>query len=540
MRKWMILLGTVLLLLPIKGFGQTPQTTGPVKALAETFVRNHAPDTTWTVGQIEKQNLSKNISVNIVRLHPAGFLILSPGAKESVLAFSFKNDFGNSEEVRSLLWPLLKSIFLQKPNPVPTKNALVEKTWGPYVYTMWGQVNCYDQNSNLINVTNYYTPHHYAAGCVAISMSTLMHYYRWPLVGSGSYTYTDNRGSSTGTYSATFSNAHYKWDQMLDRYKFKRSTTLQRKAAGQLVYHAAVSLSTDFEPNGSTSNVNRIPNAGRKYFRYDGVEKTPSSKTFWDMFDFNLAHRIPVILAIKNSTGGGHSVVCDGLKIDADGVYYYHLNMGWWGSSNGWYRLRDSWNVQGYNAITDGIFYFLPIPQLMVPHAAKGQKKVLVTWSYPAKVNVQAFELQQKIGSGSWKRLSDTITDTAYEVNVKSGVNQYFRVRAKVADRWPYNDWSNVERVTFDVTGIPSGSQKPANVVLSPNPASGTLHIRFGKYVPSQITVFNIYGRRVLQVDKVPEGAGYFLDISTLPDGYYFLQLTNGSHRLRTLKFIKR
>ncbi len=540
MRKGFVLLVAALLFCSMAGFAQHSQTVErmKIKATAETFIRQYAPGTRWAVSKVEKQDLSEGVSVYLVRLNPSGFVVVSPASEYPVLAFSFKNNFGDRMDERSFIFPLLHEIYSHKPTPVRTKETGAVKTWGPYVHTMWGQVNCYDQNSNLINVTNYYTPQHYAAGCVAISMSTLLHYYRWPLVGTGSYSYTDSRGSSTGTYSSTFSNIHFKWSEMLDRYRYKRSSTAQRKAAGELAFQVAISLSMNFEPTGSTSNVNRIPRAGKNYFRFDGVEKSPSSKSFWDMLDFNMAHRIPAIFAIKNDKGGGHSIVCDGLKIDENNVYYYHLNMGWWGSSNGWYRIRDSWDAGGYNAITDGIFYFLPIPQLLIPHVGEGQKKVSVVWHYPVNANAQAFELQQKIGSGSWKTLCDTITDTLYEVNVRRGVNQYFRVRAKVAGRWPYDDWSNSVKVTLDVTGIPDNFGQ-GNFVLAPNPASEKLNIKFGKFIPSKMMVFDIYGRQVLRVDDVPEGPGFYLNISTLPDGYYFLRLMDKAKHLKILKFIK-
>jgi hypothetical protein len=509
-----------------------------VTAVVEHFIAKNAPGISLSVAQVEEHKLKSRELFYVVHLKPEGFVVVSPSSANPVLAFSFKNDLGNSPEELSFSDALFQDISRQKPFSGRTKEARAQKTWGPFVYTMWGQVNCYDQNNYLINVTNYYTPNNYAPGCVSISLSTLLHYYRWPIVGTRSYTYTDSKGSSTGTYTADFKNTYYQWDNMLDRYRYKRSSEKQRQAVGELVFQAAVSLTTDFEPDGSTSNVNRIPASGRNNFRFDGVERTPSSHAFWSMMDFNLSHRIPVVLAIKNNHGGGHSVVCDGLKIDEDDVYWYHLNMGWWGSSNGWYRIRGSWSVQGYNTVTDGIFYFLPIPQLAVPYIKNGASYANIAWWYPEKVQAQAFELQQKIGDGSWRTVSDTIRDTSFRVSVQGGVSQYFRVRAKVADRWPSNDWSNSEKITIDITGIPRNNSL-GKISLSPNPVTTTLNLHFEGFIPARLAIYDIYGRRVLQLDHVPAVSHFSLKVGLLQKGFYILRLADQENHSKTLKFFK-
>jgi hypothetical protein len=545
MKKWMMVVLTGMIFFAPKIFFAQQQNAVPVQAkvreISRNFLKKNARDLSLSVYRIEKQALSANAAVYVVHLRPSGFLVISPASPHPVLAFSFRNNFGMRNDERAFTLPLLLQEYhgQQQVSAEQVKNTAVEKTWGPYVHTMWGQVNCYDQNSNLIDVTNYYTPGHYAVGCVAISLSTVLHYYRWPLKGTGSHTYTDSRGSSTGTYTAVFSNDHYKWDQMLDRYKYKRSTEAQRQAVGELAFHVAIALSTDFEPNGSTSNVNRIPNAGKNYFRFSGLEKQPSSKSFWDIMDSNLSHRIPVIIAIKNSTGGGHSVVCDGLRIDENDNYYYHLNMGWWGSSNGWYRIRDSWDAGGYNAVTDGVFYFLPLPQLQTPFYSKGQKRIFVTWTYPHRLSVDAFELQEKINTGSWKTISNNIQDTLYRVDVLAGKKQYFRVRAEIAGRWPYNQWSNVEKMTEkDVTGVEDNVSE-TEITLGPNPASAEITIGFGSFHPVKVKVYNVFGQVVFSGQVSPEIKSYRLSVGNLRQGLYFIYLKDKENRYQIKKFIK-
>ena len=509
-----------------------------VMTVATRFVSQHAEKKNYSVLYGEKVPFSNTRKVYLVHLNPVGFLLISDSATNRVLAFSFQNNFAETLSKQKIIGKLLEGSFQERETKHFKKN-LTERLWGPFVQTLWGQVNCYDQNNNLINVTNYYTPHHYAAGCVAIAMGQVMRYYKWPRIGTGSYTYSDTYGSSKGTYSADFGQTFYQWRQMLNRYKYRRSTDEERQAVGRLVFDVAVALRTDFEHNGSTSNVNRIPDAGKHFFRYSAVERKPSSKIFWQLMDTNMVYGIPVVLAVKTSNGAGHAVVCDGLKIDDNGDYYYHLNMGWWGSSNGWYLIRGQWNAGGYTSITDGVFYLLPIPQLVDPDVKEGQKKVNITWYYSDKVAVQAFELQEKTGdNGNWVSISNSIQDTVFQIDVKAGMKQYFRLRAKVAGRWPYDEWSNEVTLNYDTL---SGVEmlKDDDLRLYPNPSSKKIFVQCGRFLPEHLQVFNLLGKKVLHKENLSPAKQFSLNIESLQRGCYFLKLINQNNEVKIIKFIK-
>jgi len=507
---------------------------------AENFIHKNAPSSVFSIKQIDKENVNKKIQISIVRLKPRGFIIISSDPIKPVWAFSFENNFDTSFDKLGTTKTLLSDISHQKPEIKHKKQSRKQETLGPFVQTLWGQVNCYDKNNHLINVTNYYTPDHYAAGCVAISMSTLLHFYRWPIKGTGTFTDNDNKGSSTGSYSVDFSKSAYDWENMLDRYRYKTSTLIQRQAAGKLAFEAAVALGMDFEQNGSTSNVNKIPSVSKNHLRFDGVERTPSSNIFWPMLDSNIAHGIPVIFAVKANNGAGHSIVCDGLKIDDNGDCYYHLNMGWWGNSNGWYRIRDSWNSGGYTSITDAVFYFLPIPELNTPYAQTGENKVIIRWRYPAKAQVEAFELQEKTNNENWISLDNTIQDTFYTVDVHPDQQQYFRLRAKVAGRWPFDDWSNVEKITLDVSGV-NDHTIDTPMEISPNPVSDKLNIHFNTtFLWAEITIIDINGKKIAYKKLNHVDSEMAINVDNLRRGIYFVRIINENHRVKTLKFIKK
>lgn len=329
---------------------------------------------------------------------------------------------------------------------LPGKGALAESAFteagnGPFVQTLWGQVNCKDEDNMLINVTNLNTPNHYAAGCVAISLASVMHHYQWPLSGTGENSYKDSYGSSTGSYSADFANTIYDMELMLQQYNHLVSSSAERSEAGKLAFHSAVALEMDFEHDGSTSSVNRIPRAAANYFRYYGFYKDPDSPVFWELLDENMEQQVPVILAIRASNGAQHSVLCDGMNY-ANGKVYYHLNMGWWGASNGWFPLRGNWLAGGYNEITGAVFDLIPCPALMEAEGlAEGQLNL--SWFYPANPVAEAYELQQREADGNWETLAADYIESSFLAKIDPELRHTFRVRAKVHGEYYPSAWSN-------------------------------------------------------------------------------------------------
>ena len=276
-------------------FGQQPDGIS-VKQKVLNFLKSENLSETFSPAEIKtlfagNSNLPESY---LVTLSPRGFVVISSiNEKHPVLAWSTNHNFISEKNGNyTLALTLLEEVVSVDKNDV-THNAYqniknVNEIYGPYVHTMWGQVNCRDANGVLINVTNIFTPEHYAAGCVAVSQATILHHYRWPPKGVGSYSYTDNTGSSHGTYSVDFGEKDYKWDLMLERYRAKISTVEQREAAGELTFDCAVSLRMNFEPNGSTSNVNRIPQAIAQHFRFTALYRSRSSSTFWSLLDNNM------------------------------------------------------------------------------------------------------------------------------------------------------------------------------------------------------------------------------------------------------------
>ena len=483
-------------------------------------------------------------SVYLISLKPQGFVVVSSVNEQSpVLAYSFESNFELDDSFKKEIgFSLLKEIAYNDLNQVDV-DANIERNnkqtaviYGPYVHTMWGQVNCHDAEGNLINVTNLFTPNNYAAGCVAISQATILHHYTWPPKGVGTYTYTDNSGSCRGTYSVDFENTQYQWPLALERYRGKYSTTEQREAAGEIAYHCAVSLQMDFESNGSTSNVNRIPSALAQHFRFTALYRSRTSSSFWLLLDSNMVYKKPVVLAVKNNSGAGHSIVCDGLKIDDNGTYY-HLNMGWWGASNGWYKIRGSFDAGGYTYVVGGTMNIIPEPMIEQPEIWSDSTEFDLKWSYPEKAEAQAFQVQESVNEGNWVTISDSSADTSIHIVVDPEKEYKFRVRAKTNGKWYQNSWSTevpLKRKYVGITDNPLGQLK-----VFPNPFNNELTLTFKTEAEknTRVAVFDLTGKQI-ENRVVTSKKQIRFNTGNWKKGFYFIRVTDNNHSF-TVKTIK-
>ena len=468
---------------------------------AMTFITNHKQDQDYSIVSQRKlffENTEK-VSTYIFNLHPKGFVIISANTLQ-VLSFSFDNDMvEEGSPYFKVLSSLINGITLgEDAVKLISADNVEDQSYGPYVYNLWGQVNCYDQTGETINVTNLFTPHNYAAGCVAISQASIMKHYNWPPRGVNEKSYYDSQGSSTGTYSVDFANETYDWKNALDRYKGKTSTQEERDAAGKVAFSAAVSLNMDFEYNGSTSNVSSIPSALAKYFRYTALYKYKSSSAFWPILDSNMVWARPAVLAIGSNSGAGHSIICDGLKIE-DGTYYYHLNMGWWGSSNGWYQIRGSFNAGGYNSVVGAAMNILPEPLLENPSMLNSESNGFLHWTYPENGNADAFEVQRSVDGGDWETLSNTVVDTLFSISPQNPSIYKYRVRAMTNGRWYINSWSQEVELNWIYEGVDNRNLENIKVFPSPFKSDFSIYLPENNNIPVQVNIYNQQGLLLFQ-----------------------------------------
>ncbi|MDE6655287.1 MAG: C10 family peptidase [Muribaculaceae bacterium] len=171
-------------------------------------------------------------------------------------------------------------------------------------------------------------------GCVAVAMSQAMSVQRYPVQPYGRKSYAcPGFGTLTIDYDKE---PKYDWDKIV-------SGSDGWDEAARLMYHAGVAVSMGYGTDGSgipSNQVYRITDALKEHFGYGSQVNyywRSSYKGDWEQLILNelYADRAVVYNAIDTKGGYGHSFNIDGF----DGDKMFHVNWGWGGTGNGFFRL---------------------------------------------------------------------------------------------------------------------------------------------------------------------------------------------------------
>ena len=179
---------------------------------------------------------------------------------------------------------------------------------------------------------------HCLVGCVALALSQVMRYWRWPVVGHGTHTYVDSLGCGQ-TLTADFRH-EYRWDLIRDVYRGAiDSSDVSLLEAGRLWRDCGVAVNMRYGLSASGAKSVRQAIALHTWFGYDGgmqfyYRDFFSRREWTDMLLAELSAGRPVLFA-GHSLTLAHAIVCDGY--DEDG--YFHFNMGMGGVADGYYYL---------------------------------------------------------------------------------------------------------------------------------------------------------------------------------------------------------
>lgn len=209
---------------------------------------------------------------------------------------------------------------------------------GPLLHTMWGQSAPY---------------HHYCpvdcngdtcpTGCVITALAQIMRHWQWPTRGSGKHTFEyvcKEDSTQTQLLSANFDTTVYHWDQMQNSYKKNDSA----EDVALLMSHLGIAMEAEYAKDGTgvpSSNIRQktFP-ALCSHFGYDsGVQIFAEDFCNKDSLELilysELVQNRPIfVCGNDSSTKAGHAFVCDGYQ-----NHFFHLNWGWNGLLDGWFRL---------------------------------------------------------------------------------------------------------------------------------------------------------------------------------------------------------
>ncbi len=210
---------------------------------------------------------------------------------------------------------------------------------------------------------------HVYVGCVATAMAQVMMYYRYPLQGTGTHTYTH---PTYGTMTVNYGNTTYEWEGAMNQLSACNHTV------ALISYHAGVAINMNYGPDGSGANTQDASLALKQHFGYGSstqfVQRMSYSNQAWkDLFHTNIDQKRPCMYSGHPSNGGdGHCWVTDGYQ----GTDYFHMNWGWSGGSNGYFTL-DNLNPAGAGDFNSGHGAVVGIyPGGTYPYGCSGMKTI--------------------------------------------------------------------------------------------------------------------------------------------------------------------
>ena len=201
----------------------------------------------------------------------------------------------------------------------------------PLLKCRWGQGWPYNSHCPLYDGQN-----RAVAGCSAISLGQVMSFYKWPKqLKTDIQPYDDGKGNH---HEGMPAGTTFDWDNIKDYYDGE-PTQEEVDAVGKFVYAVGTMLQSSYGAStsaGTTGFADQLV----KIFDYDDELWTARRANYsieeWaELFYQEVAAGRPVCYTGR-STGGGHAFALDGY----DGEGLFHINWGWNGSCDGFYRLE--------------------------------------------------------------------------------------------------------------------------------------------------------------------------------------------------------
>lgn len=346
MKRLVFVLSGILLF--ASAFPQNVTENEAAIAARNFYIQQSSDDLSTGQIKVNRVQLLANNTIYAVNIDRGGFILLAADKRvKPVLGYSFEGTFFSNTVVAPVqswmnryeyqIRVIREQNILPVPGVVDEWNQLLSnsisklsgtKSVAPLVRSKWNQGKYYNQ---MCPADTAGPDGHALTGCVATTMGQLMYYWKFPLHGSGTYSYNH---PVYGTIDADFENTWYKWNEISDEF-------LNYNPAGALLlHHAGVGVDMNYGPNGSGMYNHSAAFVLRTYFRYNPQTQyvfRDSTTLNWDsLLVYNLDRKMPLYYAGWESPStvniNGHAFVCDGYQGN-----YYHFNWGWGGSYDGYF-----------------------------------------------------------------------------------------------------------------------------------------------------------------------------------------------------------
>lgn len=271
-----------------------------------------------------------------------GFVIVAgDDAVSPILAYADRGDFSEREmapAAKAMLESYAQQIEMIQQNPslavaASTSYAAI----APMVESQWNQSEPY----NYMCPTIEGEPGRSVTGCVATAMAQIMYYHKWPVAETKAIPAYQ---MSNGELIAGANSVTLDWDAMQSTYTGSEAEDdPAAKAVAQLMVLCGKGVQMAYSYYSSGAGDGAVVNALKSYFDYDGaihrISRADYANADWEKAIYDeLAAQRPVYLSgtsLSASGTVGHAFVCDGY----DGQGLFHINWGWGGMSDGFFRL---------------------------------------------------------------------------------------------------------------------------------------------------------------------------------------------------------
>lgn len=271
-----------------------------------------------------------------------GFVIVAgDDAVSPILAYADRGDFSEREmapAAKAMLDSYAQQIEMIQQNPslavaASTSYAAI----APMVETQWNQMEPYNYMCPIIRGEAVRS----VTGCVATAMAQIIYYHKHPVEQTKAIPAYElsSRYVIPGADPVTLN-----WDAMQLTYTGSEAEDdPSALAVAQLMVLCGKSVKMSYSSSASGAVSESVPAALKEYFDYDGaahmVYRDEYANADWEKMIYDeLAAKRPVYLSgtsVSGTSAVGHAFVCDGY----DGEGLFHINWGWGGMSDGFFRL---------------------------------------------------------------------------------------------------------------------------------------------------------------------------------------------------------
>lgn len=272
-----------------------------------------------------------------------GFAIISADERMTpVLGFS-QTDAFDAENIPAGMLELLNSYTKEyealtsgKPQRLTRRHIEgVQEQVGPLLTTEWGQTEPFNNRCPEWNGKRCIT------GCIAVTSAQTMRYYQYPDSAIGEVDYVTQTNNIP--IKENLADFKFDWSSMRNNYNYG-GTDKEKNSIADLLYACAVAVKMDFTLEASSASSNNQVKAMVENFGYDPdmayLHKDYMNTNEWQTLMLNeLNCQRPIIYSATSPKEGGHSFIIDGYKADEDAYPYYHINWGWKGYCDNYFKL---------------------------------------------------------------------------------------------------------------------------------------------------------------------------------------------------------